>query len=31
MRKNYQVKGIFCLEGLWDDDLRKPSTVRTYS
>ncbi len=28
MRKNYQMKGIFCLEGLWDNDLRKPSTVR---
>jgi hypothetical protein len=28
MRKNKQSKGIFCLEGLWDNDLRKPSTVR---
>lgn len=21
-------KGIFCLEGLWETDLRKPSTVQ---
>jgi hypothetical protein len=28
MRTSGQVKGIFCLEGLWNPDLRKPSTVR---
>ena len=28
MRKNYQTKGIFCLEGSWDNDLQKPSTIR---
>ena len=28
MRKADQTKGIFCLEGLWDTDLKKGSTVR---
>lgn len=28
MRKNSQTKGIFCLEGLWDSDLRRKSTIR---
>jgi len=28
MRKRDQNKGIFCLEGLWDSDLRVSSTVR---
>jgi hypothetical protein len=28
MRKRSQTKGIFCLEGLWDQDLRAGSTVR---
>ena len=28
MRKKDQNKGIFCLEGLWDPDLRVMSTVR---
>lgn len=28
MRKKKQRKGIFCLEGLWDPDLRVSSTVR---
>ncbi|MCK4414140.1 MAG: hypothetical protein KAY32_11395 [Candidatus Eisenbacteria sp.] len=28
MRKRGQTKGIFCIEGLWDSDLRVTSTVR---
>lgn len=28
MRNKKQTKGIFCLEGLWDPDLRVGSTVR---
>lgn len=28
MRKRKQKKGIFCIEGLWDPDLRVTSTVR---
>lgn len=28
MRRRHQRKGIFCLEGLWDPDLRVSSTVR---
>ena len=28
MRKNSQTKGIFCVEGHWESDLRHPSTVR---
>lgn len=28
MRKRGQTKGIFCMEGLWDQDLRAGSTVR---
>ncbi|UCF79422.1 MAG: hypothetical protein JSW03_04045 [Candidatus Eiseniibacteriota bacterium] len=28
MRKRGQTKGIFCIEGLWDPDLRLSSTVR---
>jgi len=28
MRKRSQTKGIFCIEGLWDPDLRVGSTVR---
>ena len=28
MRKRTQTKGIFCVEGLWDSDLRVTSTVR---
>ena len=28
MRKAYQCKGIFCIEGVWDRDLRKASSVR---
>jgi hypothetical protein len=28
IRKRKQTKGIFCLEGLWDSDLRDTSTVR---
>lgn len=28
MRKRDQTKGIFCIEGLWDVDLRDTSTVR---
>jgi len=28
MRKREQTKGIFCIEGLWDPDLRVGSTVR---
>ncbi len=28
MRKRGQSKGIFCIEGLWDPDLRVGSTVR---
>ena len=28
MRKNNQTKGVFCLEGLWDSDLRRKSTIR---
>jgi len=28
VRKRHQMKGIFCLEGLWDPDLRVGSTVR---
>lgn len=28
IRKRKQIKGIFCLEGLWDQDLRDTSTVR---
>jgi hypothetical protein len=27
MRKRGQTKGIFCIEGLWDPDLRVPSSV----
>ena len=27
MRKRGQTKGIFCVEGLWDPDLRSPSSV----
>ena len=27
MRKRGQTKGIFCIEGLWDPDLRSPSSV----
>ncbi len=27
MRKRGQTKGIFCIEGLWDPDLRTPSSV----
>lgn len=28
IRKRKQIKGIFCVEGLWDLDLRDTSTVR---
>lgn len=28
MRKKDQTKGIFCIEGLWDPDLRVRATVR---
>ena len=28
MRKRSQTKGIFCIEGLWDQDLRVGSTVQ---
>lgn len=28
MRKRTQTKGIFCIEGLWDPDLRVGSTVQ---
>jgi hypothetical protein len=28
MRKNDQTKGIFCLEGLWESDLTKKSTIQ---
>jgi hypothetical protein len=28
MRKGNQAKGVFCLEGLWDTDLRKGPSVR---
>ncbi len=28
MRTKDQSKGIFCLEGLWENDLRQPSSVR---
>lgn len=28
MRGNNHKKGIFCLEGVWNSDLSKPSTVR---
>jgi hypothetical protein len=28
VRKRKQTKGIFCIEGLWDPDLRVGSTVR---
>ena len=28
MRKRSQTKGIFCIEGLWDPDLRVGSTVQ---
>jgi hypothetical protein len=28
VRKRNQTKGIFCIEGLWDTDLRVGSTVR---
>lgn len=28
VRKRAQTKGIFCIEGLWDPDLREGSTVR---
>lgn len=28
MRRRSQRKGIFCIEGLWDSDLRETSTVR---
>ncbi len=27
MRKNRQKKNIFCIEGLWDNDLRRRSTI----
>jgi len=27
MRKRGQTKGIFCIEGMWDPDLRTPSSV----
>jgi len=27
MRKRGQTKGIFCIEGIWDTDLRTPSSV----
>ena len=27
MRKRGQTKGIFCIEGIWDPDLRTPSSV----
>ncbi|MCK4680940.1 hypothetical protein KAT82_07415, partial [bacterium] len=27
MRKRGQTKGIFCIEGLWDPDLRVSSSV----
>ena len=26
-RKRTQTKGIFCIEGIWDPDLRTPSSV----
>ena len=28
MRKRGQTKGIFCIEGIWDPDLRTPSSVQ---
>jgi len=28
MRTKDQTKGVFCLEGLWENDLRRPSSVR---
>ena len=28
MRRNVQTKGIFCLEGLWNNDLRDTTSVR---
>jgi hypothetical protein len=28
MRKAAQMKGIFCIEGLWENDLRTKATVR---
>src|SRR5437016_2646850 len=28
MRRNSQAKGVFCVEGQWDSDLRDSSTVR---
>ena len=28
MRKSAQSKGVFCLEGQWEADLRKATSVR---